>query len=67
MSEYDLNSTSNFATPSPATNAEAAAEYLGSRPSQIQDRVESYTRENPTRVVLGAVAVGFLLGRMLIR
>ena len=43
------------------------AEQIGGYTKELDQRVRGFVREYPTAAVLGAVAVGFLIGRVLVR
>jgi ElaB/YqjD/DUF883 family membrane-anchored ribosome-binding protein len=49
-----------------ADRIEQSAEYLRDRDTgQVMSGVEKYIREHPMQAVLGAVAIGFFIGRRL--
>lgn len=48
-------------------DATKVAERIGDFTKELDQRTRAFVREYPTVAVLGAVAVGFLIGRVLVR
>ena len=48
-------------------DANKLAERIGGYTKELDQRTRAFVREYPTAAVLGAVAVGFLIGRVLVR
>jgi len=66
LRDYEDSSTTGKAAGFAADGMERGAQYLRDRDStQVWDDVGHYVEQHPAQAMLGAVGVGFLIGRIL--